>query len=99
MDDNDIVKYTGISRVWTSEDEKKNFILKFEPLIQRLDNIIVKLSEVTNGNVVLDNIAKIYLNKILNIDEELRQNDHSIFEKGSVLIDLDFYFLKKWKKL
>ena len=98
MDDNDIVKYTSISKEWTTEDEKNDFICKCEPLIQRLNSIISKLSEVTNGSVVLDNIAQVYLNKILNLDSELKQSGHSIFEKGSVLIDLDFYFLNKMEK-
>ena len=98
MDDNGIVKYTSISKGWTDEDEENDFIQKFEPFIQRLDSIILNLYEVSNGKVVLDNIAKMYLNQILNIDMELRRKGHSIFEKGSILIDLDFYFINKMEK-
>lgn len=98
MDDNNVVNNTSISKVWTTEDEKNKFICRYEPLIQRLNGIILKLSAVTNGSVVLDNIAQTYLDKILNLDSEFKQNGHSIFEKGSVLIDLDFYFLNKMEK-
>lgn len=98
MDENDIVKYNNMSKGWTSEDERNNFIKRFTPLIQNLDNIILKLHEVSNGNVNLDNIAKMYLNQILNIDILLRNKGHSIFEKGSILIDLNFYFVSKMEK-
>ena len=70
MDDNNVVNNTSISKVWTTEDEKNKFISRYEPLIQRLNGIILKLSAVTNGSVVLNNIAQTYLDKILNLDSE-----------------------------
>ena len=87
MNDKEIVKYTGATE-WTSEDEKNKFIESHEKINQEFEEIISKSSTITNGNVILDNIAKDYQNKILSLDSELTKQGHSIFDKDGVLFDV-----------